>query len=342
VQFRLRTMLLLFVVLWSAMAAFGLWGIAVFAIEVATAILISSITTAKQALKLCFVLFIFVILLPFLVALLLPACGAARENASHMKCIYNLKQISIALYNYHQANGCYPPAYIADNNGRPKHSWRVLILPYLDYKDLYKQYNFNEPWDGPNNTKLFALCPSLYVCPHSLGMAQGSCTSYVAVVGADAAWAGSQPRKMTEMPPSSTVMFVEIIDAGIPWTQPKDLLIDDLSTPNATPVLFCRYAYADGYFYHKSSSKTNVALVDGSVHTWPAGFLKSSIFPKAFRIGGLAAVQQSDIERFSYDPFRIHIHWANCIALAVWLGSTGLLMLTAVRSRRKGKVECGE
>ena len=34
------------------------------------------------------------------------------------------------------------------------HSWRVLLLPYLDRSDLYKAYDFTEPWDGPNNRKL--------------------------------------------------------------------------------------------------------------------------------------------------------------------------------------------
>ena len=62
----------------------------------------------------------------------------------------------MALQNYHQANGCFPPAYIADKNGKPMHSWRVLILPYLDRTILYKAYDFTEPWDGPNNKKLSA------------------------------------------------------------------------------------------------------------------------------------------------------------------------------------------
>ena len=65
----------------------------------------------------------------------------------------NLRQIALALQSYHQANGCFPPAYVADKNGKPMHSWRVLILPYLGFDDLYKAYDFTEPWDGPNNKK---------------------------------------------------------------------------------------------------------------------------------------------------------------------------------------------
>ena len=78
----------------------------------------------------------------------------------------NLKQIAMALQCYHQANGCFPPAYIADKTGKPMHSWRVLILPYLDRDDLYKAYNFTEPWDGPNNKKLATSRPDLCLPEH--------------------------------------------------------------------------------------------------------------------------------------------------------------------------------
>ena len=50
--------------------------------------------------------------------------------------------------------GVLPPAYVADASGRPMHSWRVLILPFLDQQSLYNQYDFREPWDGPHNIKL--------------------------------------------------------------------------------------------------------------------------------------------------------------------------------------------
>ena len=67
-----------------------------------------------------------------------------------------------ALLDYYQANHHFPPACIRDAAGRPMHSWRVLILPYLGYEDLYKQYRFDEPWDGPNNRRLAKSMPSQY------------------------------------------------------------------------------------------------------------------------------------------------------------------------------------
>src|SRR4051812_3837711 len=56
--------------------------------------------------------------------------GGSREAPRRTKCKNHLKDIALALHNYHDAYGTFPPAYIADQNGRPMHSWRVLILPY--------------------------------------------------------------------------------------------------------------------------------------------------------------------------------------------------------------------
>ena len=45
------------------------------------------------------------------------------------------------------------------------YSWRVAILPYLEHNPLYRQYNFDEPWDGPNNRKLIDKMPAIYSYP---------------------------------------------------------------------------------------------------------------------------------------------------------------------------------
>ena len=79
-----------------------------------------------------------------------------RESPRRSQCRNNLKNIGLALHNYHEAHGCFPPAFVADANGKPMHSWRVLILPYLDQGPSRKMYSFNEPRDGPNNKKLSA------------------------------------------------------------------------------------------------------------------------------------------------------------------------------------------
>jgi len=86
--------------------------------------------------------------------------GEANRQARGSQCSGHLCQISLALHNYHDVFGCFPPAYIADSRGRPMHSWRVLILPFMEQVALYNAYHFEEPWDGPNNRKLARMALS--------------------------------------------------------------------------------------------------------------------------------------------------------------------------------------
>src|SRR5271157_339454 len=159
-QFSLRTLLLLFVVLGSSLAVFGAWGIVVFAIVVGLAIYLHEIKSLASLATLALV----VLCLMCLIGMLLPV-GSVHEAARRAQCLNNLKEIAAALQAYHQANGCFPPAYVADKNGKPMHSWRVLILPYLDLDTLYKAYDFTQPWDGPNNKKLLLGQLREFTCP---------------------------------------------------------------------------------------------------------------------------------------------------------------------------------
>ncbi|QDU78053.1 hypothetical protein Pan97_51330 [Bremerella volcania] len=75
------------------------------------------------------------------VALLVPAIGQARMAAQRMQSQNNLKVIGLALHNYHDTYGTLPPAYIPDEDGQPMHSWRVLILPFVEANHIYAQYD---------------------------------------------------------------------------------------------------------------------------------------------------------------------------------------------------------
>src|SRR5712691_1116717 len=67
----------------------------------------------------------------------------ALEASHRSSCKCFLKHIGLALHNYHDTYGTFPPAFVLGPDGRPWHSWRVLILPYLECKPLYDEYHFD-------------------------------------------------------------------------------------------------------------------------------------------------------------------------------------------------------
>jgi hypothetical protein len=161
----------------------------------------------------------------FLGCLLLPAQRGTREAARRMQCSNHLKQIGLALENYHDVFGCFPPAYIADASGKPMHSWRVLILPFMEQKALYNKYRFDEPWDGPNNRTLHKEVVIPYSCP-SHGRVTDPETTYLAVVGRGTIWPGANAyMRYSDIADGSsdTLIVVESIDSGIHWMEPRDL-----------------------------------------------------------------------------------------------------------------------
>lgn len=165
-----------------------------------------------------------------LLSLFLPAIPTTNHRG-RSPCMNNLRSIVLALHNYHWGHGSLPPPYIADANGRPMHSWRVLILPYLDRNDLYEMYRFDEPWDGPNNSKLHDLIGDVFRCPQDHGGARSTETSYVAVVGPETIWPADRTVKLDDVTDglSNTLLVVEIANSGIHWMEPRDLHVSQMS-----------------------------------------------------------------------------------------------------------------
>ena len=83
-------------------------------------------------------------------AFFFPPVRSAGEAARRSQCKNNLKQIMLALHNYADDHKSYPPRYTVDANGRPLHSWRTLILPWLDQAPLFdKDFGHNLHYDKP-------------------------------------------------------------------------------------------------------------------------------------------------------------------------------------------------
>jgi hypothetical protein len=333
-QSRLSTLLLLIVVLGSSLAVFGGWiGAVVFLLFAAAT---TFLTRPPYLVTL-------LVLLPF-VALLFPAVNAAHDAVYQMHCAKCLTQISLALHQYHQAYGCFPPAFIADKNGKPMHSWRVLILPYLCQDDLYKQYKFSEPWDGPNNKKLQKHRPYMYACPSddkNFLTPGATSTNYVAVVGAEAAWQGPTPRKLADFQgkENETIMLVELADVDIPWTEPKDVSLDvPRAASNSIALISSKHFSDDNYFFYPSRMVVRAARASAGACYLSSGLVASKKFPDVLKIGGWRE------EYWNFPPATNSggFHWTNCMAFAVWISSTGLLLMRPLRSRKNAGVSTAE
>lgn len=165
-----------------------------------------------------------------LIAASLP--GILEPSSAHRRTIsvQNLKQIGLALHSYHQEYRCFPPAYIADENGRPMHSWRVLILPYMDQQAIYNRYRFDEPWDGPHNRNLHPLRPHMYADPSSHDETQ-SFTNYAVITGEGTMFPGAKPVAIRNVRDgvSTVLAVVSIGDSDIVWCEPRDLEFDAMS-----------------------------------------------------------------------------------------------------------------
>lgn len=163
---------------------------------------------------------------------LVDAVKDAREAACNSQCQGRMNQLTFALFNYHETYKCFPPAFIADEDGKPMHSWRVLILPFLDLKKEYDQYNFSEPWDGPTNRKLAEkIDMHWFQCASGPNYEKSLTTDYVVVVGAGTAFPGSQSSSAEDFKDGkeNSILLVEIANSNIHWMEPRDLNFDEMS-----------------------------------------------------------------------------------------------------------------
>lgn len=151
----------------------------------------------------------------------------------HIACQNNLRLIAFALQSYQRDHGCLPPAIVTDGQGKPMHSWRVLILPYLDQSTLYNSYNFQEPWDGPSNRQLIEGMPRCYVCPKgSQSRFAKFQTSYFAIVGPGLIFPGpDQSASLDAIPDGAAGTFLVVESQSLPvvWTEPRDLDLSRMS-----------------------------------------------------------------------------------------------------------------
>jgi prepilin-type N-terminal cleavage/methylation domain-containing protein len=192
--------------------------------------------TARRAFTLVELLVVLAIIAVVL-GLLLPAIHRTRVAASRASDLWHLKQLALAAASYHDQEKHYPPAYLVDAAGRPLHSWRVVLLPYLEHGPLHNQCNLAEPWDGPNNRKLAAPMPRVYAFHDHHGPAVTT-ANYLAVVGPETAWPGHRRLSLKDVTDgtSQTILVVENLGAEVPWMEPRDLSFAHMSFTGNDPA----------------------------------------------------------------------------------------------------------
>lgn len=198
--------------------------------------------------------------------------GRAREAANRASCSSNLALIVLALQRYHDVHGTLPAPYITGKKGQPTHSWRVALLPFMERQDLYNQYDFSEPWDGPNNRKLHDKMPEEFRCPSANGSGK-NVTNYMVVVGKNTMFEANKWTKMSDATDgtTNTIMVVEVTGSTTNWMEPKDLDLGSLPMKiNVSKNGKCISSH------HHSGAM--VGLADGSTH-----YLLNTISPDTLR-----------------------------------------------------------
>ncbi len=128
-------------------------------------------------------LLVVVAIIALLIGLLMPGLQQARSAARKIQCQNNMKQIALALHNFHDTNGAFPPARLVQNiprdvsnsdsallPGLDEPSWLIRILPWLEQSAMYHEWDVYKPY-GAHPEKVRKQAVSVFLCPerHSSG-----------------------------------------------------------------------------------------------------------------------------------------------------------------------------
>jgi hypothetical protein len=210
------------------------------------------------------------------IGLLLPATGGPGVRTA--ACRHNLSSIAKAVLAYHSKNDFLPPNTTKGNDGESLHSWRSLLVPYLEQSETTYRYDHSKTWDYPSNRmQLNANGAPLYCCPHDVSglLGRNETASYFAVTGPNTAWSimGSKENLLADKT-DQTILLIEQTGSKIIWCEPKDFNFDEalalLTTPPGLSPESNHPAMSNyGFFYNSAPCKLgpgfHIAFADGSV-----------------------------------------------------------------------------
>lgn len=181
----------------------------------------SKVFSSRRGLTLIELLIVFSVI-GLLLALLLPAPRRVGDSGRRERCRNNVRQLALALNLYYDQYKTFPPAYSVDAHGKALHSWRTLILPFLDEKKLYDSIDLTKPWNAPVNAVARYHLVSAYRCP-SADLHRK--TSYLAVISPTGIFQPGKSRSLSEITDGSdkTLLLVEVDPKyAVEWMSPND------------------------------------------------------------------------------------------------------------------------
>jgi prepilin-type processing-associated H-X9-DG protein len=177
------------------------------------------------------------------------------EIARRVACQSNLRAIAQAMLAYEREHGSLPPACTRDAEGRPLHSWRTLLLPYLEERQRFDSIDLTKPWDDPANAAARERMPQWFACP-SARLPAGH-TTYLVVVSPEGCFRADGAVQFDEVrEPSKTLLLAEFPTVrAVPWMAPVD----------ADEAMFL--ALASGNLPDHRGGMVNCGFADGHIVT---------------------------------------------------------------------------
>jgi hypothetical protein len=181
------------------------------------------------------------------------------------------------MHCYQDTHGRLPPAVVYGEDGTPLYSWRVLVLPYIEQGELYREFHLDEPWDSPHNLALLPRMPPSYAPPSGRAWkVPPHHTACHVLVGKGTAFEGQEGLRLPADFPDGTCNTLLLVEAGepVPWTKPEDLPYD----PEG-PLPDLRGLFHDGF---------RSCMADGSLRFVRKGTSESALRVAITRNGGEA------------------------------------------------------
>jgi hypothetical protein len=166
---------------------------------------------------------------------LLPDALNVQKTAKKNRTINDVKELALAMQNYHDSHRRFPPAPGGDtqNPEKPRLSWRVAMLPYVEHMPIFNQFVPQVPWDQPPNSALLPRRPSIFETP--INPPADPTTTYIQVL--------TGPKTLFPEPTavvrvenitdgmSNTILMMQATTGAVPWTKPADIVMTQPGQP---------------------------------------------------------------------------------------------------------------